>query len=203
MPLLVSLLGLLTACTLPEYLEEEALQAYIQDTSNGVSKIRQTGQVTMQVTYRPIDFLVQQEMGERTDPMEVKQLVDRYRDYIYFVLQLSVGERDALYGASANQAVFSERLQTLAYRMNRFINLTTISNDTIPVADFFYSRTFGISHSTDVLLVFNKQELVDKDFYFNVREFGFNTGNQSFPFKAKNILSTPKLNTLKTYYETL
>ena len=130
------------------------------------------------------------------------QAFKNYNDYVYFVLQLSVKDKDALYGTSSNQADFNEKLQTLSFRMQQYINMTTSEYDTIPLADAYYTRMFGMSQSSDVLLVFNREDIVDDEWLsINSKEFGFKTGRKSFRFLQDNIQKTPKLTKLKPYYE--
>lgn len=196
------LLGISTACSTPEYLPKEALQVYLQDPDNGLTRKMRAGEVQMTVTYRPNDLLVQQEVGDAQDTSAIRKAFEKYEDHAYFTVQLAAGERDALYGGSADQAAFSEHLQTLSFRMGEYVQLTTSAQDTIPVADFYYSRNFGLSKSSDILFVFNNEKLKNSNsLSFHVKEFGFRTGNQSFPFKTKDLVQAPKLEAFKTYYE--
>lgn len=200
--LLISSIGLvfMISCSTPEYLPKEELQQFIQDESNGLSKSVKAGDVTMKLNYRPNDFLVWQEVSDEEDTTEIRKSFNRYNDYIYFVLQLSAGEKDALYGTSANQMDFNDRLQTLSFRMNQYVNLTTSELDTIPVADAYYTRMFGLSKSNDILFVFNKEKL-DQDQWisFNSKNFGFKTGRKSFRFDYNKIKKAPKLYELRGY----
>ena len=201
----ISLLLTLVSCTIPEYATEDALHAYITDPSNGLSKQKEIGNITMKINYRPDDFMIWQELeGDAPDTSKTKEVFSRYEDYLYFTLQLSSGKKDALYGTSANQQDFNEKLQTLSFRMDQYVNLTTSNQDTIPVADFYYNRMFGMSNSADVLIIFNQEKVKGSEWIsINTKEFGFKTGRQSFRFKTKAIDQSPKLAALKPYYETL
>lgn len=191
---------LLARCATPESLTEEALQAYIQDQSNGLMKVRQAAATQMKVFYRPNDFLIWQEVEGETDTTRIREAFTRYDDYLYFMMQLSVDEKDALYGLSKNQMEFNDRLQTLSFRMNQYVQLTTSNSDTIPVADAYYSRMFGLSKSNDLLFVFNKKKAKDAEWVsFHTKDFGFKTGRQSFRFNMKDIEATPKLKELENY----
>lgn len=189
----------LTSCGTPDYLPKAELQTYIQDTSNGLSVAQEAGSVNMKVSYRPNEFLIWQELdGE--EGAEFEEIKARYANYSYFVLQLKIGEKDALYGTSQNQADFNDKLQTLSFRMNQYVNMTTSQNDTIPVADFYYTRMFGLSKSSDILFVFNNEKINEADHVaFNIKEFGFNTGSRSFRFETKKLNQSPKLDELKHY----
>ncbi|MEQ9404089.1 MAG: hypothetical protein RIM99_10910 [Cyclobacteriaceae bacterium] len=196
------LLVILSSCQPPDYLSQKELQNYIQDTSNGLSDEQEAGSLTMKVSYRPNDFLIWQE-AEGKELADINEIGERYGDYAYFVLQLKAGKKDALYGTSASQAEFNNKLQTLSFRMNQFVNMTTSEKDTIPVADFYYTRMFGLSKTSDILFVFNKEKISAADeVAFNIKEFGFNTGSRSFRFDTEKLNRSPKLLELKSYYET-
>lgn len=193
---------IMTSCSTPEYLPAKELQEFIHDESNGLSKSAQTEVVSMKLSYRPADFLVWQELESEPDSSIAKKAFANYNQYLYYIMQLSAGERDALYGTSIDQVDFSEKLQTLSFRMQEFINMTTSENDTIPLAEAYYSRMFGMSNSSDVLLVFSKEQINEDEWLsINSKEFGFKTGRRSFRFRLEDIKNTPKLTQLKSYYE--
>jgi hypothetical protein len=196
------LLFLITSCSTPDHLSQKDLQSYIQDESNGLSKSVEAGAVTMKVNYRPNDFLIWQEMEDEEDLSKITEVQNRYKNYIYFIMQLSAGEKDALYGITTNQMDFNDRLQTLSFRMNQFVNLTTSEQDTIPVADAYYTRMFGLSKSNDILFVFNREKIdTDQWISFNTKDFGFRTGRKSFRFDLESINNAPRLLELKPFYE--
>lgn len=178
----------------PEFLNERDLNAYIQDTSNGLKQSREVGGIGLSVAYRPTDFLVYQELGQKKDESKRALLEKKYKDHVYFILDLTAGDRDILYGASANQADFSGKLQTLSFNMAAYTQLVTSKQDTIPVADYIYNRNFGISKSSTMLFVFNKEKIEGSEtFAFQLEEFGFNTGLQHFEFATKDLFTIPKL----------
>lgn len=199
--LLVSVALFLGCSDTPKFLPEAELLKYIQDTDNGLKKEVQAGKVTLSVTYRPDDLLVWQE-AEGSDSTQVRAVQDQFDDYIYFLFSMSAGEKDALYGLSQDQATFSENLQTMSFRMAEYVTLTTSNQDTIPVGDFVYNRTFGLSKSNDFLFVFNSEKLPNEPngwISFNVKEFGFRTGRRSFRFDMANIRRTPRLKELEPF----
>jgi len=79
------------------------------------------------------------------------------------MVHMEAGKRDALYGTSSGQDDFSNKLQTLSFKMSEYVNVTTSGKDTIPVADYAFPRTFGLARSTNLLFVFNKEEMKDKE----------------------------------------
>ncbi|MDW3196101.1 MAG: hypothetical protein R8G66_27260 [Cytophagales bacterium] len=193
----IIVLIVLVGCT-PEFLNERELNAYIQDTSHGLKKEKAVGPIGLSVIYRPTEFLIYQELGQDKDLNKRILLEKKYKDHVYFLLDLTAGDRDILYGASAGQADFSGKLQTLSFNMGAYTQLVTSKQDTIPVIDYIYNRNFGISKSSTLLFVFDKEKIEGAEsFAFQLEEFGFNTGLQRFEFTTKDILSTPKLTELR------
>ena len=190
------LLILLGACT-PANLSKEELIQYVQKPSNGLHKKQDANGINVSVHYRPTDLLVDQELGEKRDADEIQRLKDKYGEYAYFILNLDVEGKEALYKASQDQMSFSQNLQTLSFRMSEYVNLTTSTQDTIPVADYVFNRTFGLGSGSSLMFVFNKEKMKDSDWIsFNLNEFGMNTGDQRFRFQMKDLQAIPKLKEL-------
>lgn len=188
------------SCSSPSTLSEQDLYAYIKDEANGLSKQRTANGVTMQVSYRPDDFMLWQELEGEQDSAQIAKVFDRYSHYLYFTMRLSAGNKDALYGTSVNQADFNEKLQTLSFRMGQYVSLVTSNKDTIPVADSHYSRLFGMSKSNDILFVFNEEKVADAEWVaFRTQEFGFRTGTQTLRFQVADIEATPLLEELEDF----
>lgn len=190
--LLTSLL--IGACTPPKSLPEKQLSEFVLNESNGLYQKKQTNGMDISLYYKPTGLLVAQEADEKTKPEEIEQLENKYGNYAYFILDIAAGGKNALYATSGSMGAFSENLQTLAFRMDQYVNLTTSANDTIPVADFIYPRMYGMSKSATVMFVFSKEKIDDSEWVsFNLNEFGMLTGDQQFRFKTKDIKTVPKL----------
>lgn len=189
--------SLIIACVAcqPDYLDREALNAYLADESNGLSNEMKAGGLHLKVTYRPTDLLVDQDLGHQvTDMQKVHEYRHRYEDYIYFVLNLEANGRDVLYGTSINQQDFGEKLQTLSFRMGEYVELTTALGDTIPVADYIYHRNFGIEGSSALLFVFHKEKIAGQPWVsFDLKEFGLGIGTRRFRFQTDDLERAPKL----------
>jgi len=184
-------------CCQPSILTEEELSAYLLDESNGLSQSKQVGNIKMQVTYRPTDLLVMQELDDPKNPVEIENLRSKYSNYHYFIMSLSAGEKDALYGASVSQAQFSDNLQTLSFRMGQYVQMLADRSDTIPVADYTYNRNFGMSTSSNLLFVFSREQAEEaKELTFQTKEFGLGTGIQNFRFETNRLSEIPKLKEL-------
>ena len=188
--LFISLFG----CSAPEYLSSEDLNKFILNADNGLIQQSDVNDYSIEVMYRPTDLWIQQETGGENDEKKLSSLRSKYDRYYYFIVNLSKNNKEALQVDGAF-GQYSELVQTLSFRMNNYVNLTTSSQDTIQTADFILNRTYGLSNATSLLFVFNKEKAKDKDWVqFNLNEFGLGIGNQRFRFKIKDLEEVPHMN---------
>jgi hypothetical protein len=187
------------SCSSPEVNTEEELNQYIQDADHNLFKRTEINGYTLTVTFKPTDLIIAQELGDGLGSQgDLDHLRKKYSSYYYFILSISKNNREALQPSEAGDQ-YSDLVQTLSFRMNEFVSLTTSAQDTIPVGDFMLNRTFGLSANTDLLFVFNKGKASGKDWVqFNLNEFGLGTGNQRFRFKIKDLENVPTLTFAKT-----
>lgn len=187
------------ACS-PGVLTPEELNAYVRDEGNGLRKAAEVNDFRAEVTYRPTDLWVHQEVSNDTISQEkVEELRKRYGQYYYFILSLSRNNREALHAAGGGMEHYSSLVQTLSFRMADYVTLTTAVHDTIPVGDFILNRTYGMSSSTDLLFVFSRKDVKDSPWVqFNLNEFGLGIGNQRFRFKTSDLNQAPGIDFEKT-----
>lgn len=185
---------LLIACSSGVAVTPEELTNYILDEDNGLYKSNVVNEIKTSVLYRPTDLWVHQELnGQETDTARVQALRRKYSDYYYFTVSFSNNNKEALH-QTGNFGQYSELLQTMSFRMPQYVSLTTSLYDTIPVGDFMLNRTYGMSSSTDILFVFNKEKSRSRDWVqFNLNEFGLGVGNQRFRFRTQDIEESPEV----------
>ncbi|MFM7859340.1 MAG: hypothetical protein ACKO96_47310 [Flammeovirgaceae bacterium] len=172
---------------------DKELVKFVQDEDNGLKKKIAVGDLEITLTYRPTDLLVAQEVGGEKTPEKISAARKKYNGNYYFVLSLSKSGREALHQTD-NFGQYSELVQKLSFRLPEFANMTTAAQDTIPVADFILNRTYGLASSTDLLVVFNKEKALGKEWVqFNLNEFGMNTGNARFRFRTWDLENCPRL----------
>ena len=186
----------ISSCSVSEFDSAEKLNEYVASPDHNLSQKAEVSGYHIMVTYRPTDLLVDQEIGnEPYNPSSVESLRRKYSNYYYFILSLSKDGKEALHQVEGGMEQYSELVQTLSFRMNEYVTLTTSAQDTIPVGDFMLNRTYGLSRSTDLLFVFNKEKAKEKDWVqFNLNEFGLGVGSQRFRFKTKDLEDVPKIN---------
>jgi hypothetical protein len=184
----------LNACT-PQKLSPKKLAEYIQDESKGLKKVQTVGNVEYTLTYRPSDLLVWKEIEnekEVTDSL-VQKLKNNYQQYDYYILDIRVNGKDALHSGSANMQQFSQNLQTLSFHMAEHTYGVTEKTDTIPLADYYSPRMYGMGNSTQVMLAYNRQKDPGAYIEIYIEDIGLGTGRQIFQFKKEDIEKTPSV----------
>jgi hypothetical protein len=189
----VSIVSLLVGCADNKVTPDE-LKAYIQNERNGLLKKSNLEGTSIAVSYRPTDLWIFQETkSQLLDSASYQQLYTKYAGNHYFILSLSKDNQEALqtsYGAER----YRDLVQTLSFRMDQFVTLTTSARDTIPVGYFMLDRTYGLSGATNVLFVFDKAKSKGAEWVqFNMNEFGLGTGNQYLRFSTKDIEQAPTI----------
>ena len=93
---------------------------------------------------------------------------------------------------SMGKANFSRLSRKLSFGMAEAVQLYTSQRDTLQLIDFIYPKMYGMSQSTDVLFVFQKEELTtDGDINFVLEDIGLGTGNIKFKFQNDRIINEP------------
>jgi len=139
---------------------ENELKEYVLEEDHKLIQKQERAGIDLSVSYRPTDLLAAQELRTKKDVSiaGVDSVRSKYRNYAYFVLNLSKGNKEVLKQMS-NFGSFSNTLQTLSFDMANKVNLTTSNQDTIPVADFIYPRLYGASQSTSLLFALINKKL--------------------------------------------
>lgn len=193
--LLTVLIALIFIRCTPDELSLTDLQSYIKDEENGLHKVAELNGTKVDVTYKPTDLWVQQEIEDEAavTRAQIDTIAGKYKSYYYFIVALSRNGMEALH-QTGDMGEYSELLQTMSFRMQEYVNLTTSKQDTIPVADFMLNRTYGMSNATEILFVFSKEKANGQEWVqINLNEFGLNLGNQRFRFATKDLENTPRL----------
>jgi hypothetical protein len=185
---------LLVGCTSNGVSSASELLAFVNDKNNGTIKEERSGDLNLTLRYHPSELVSLAEVDTTVTPVDsVQKQRDRFDSQIYFILSLSINGEDALQVLSRD-ARFSQLTSTLAFQMDRYVNLTTSGADTVYVNDFAMSRMYGLSKSTDLIFSFDKKKTKDQDWVqFNLNEFGLNTGNKRFRFNMKDLERVPTL----------
>ncbi|MEC7265413.1 MAG: hypothetical protein VXW38_16855 [Bacteroidota bacterium] len=194
--ILVLLPLLFVNCRQNTFNSEEELWSYVKDANNGYHYEKVIGNVVYTLTFRPTDVLVQQELGDFYTEKKVDSLREKYGNYLYFNLGMSANGQELLNSAVDDRNAFGSMVNQLAFGMEQRIHLISQKRDTVPLADYIYPRMYGMSNSTNMLLVYPKdQELLKGDyFHFTIEDLGFSTGEVGFKIPTKKLNQEPKLN---------
>lgn len=189
--LIVSLLG---ACGVSDFRSVDELRSYLSSEESVFSSIEEAGGYTARVTYLPTDLIIFYQLGSiNCDSAQLNNLRREYSRYYYFNVSFSKGGRELLSALNGN-AQYGDLMNTLSFRMDRYVTLISSKMDTIQMADFALDRTYGLNVSTDVLFVFDRKRVLDGDWVeFIIAEFGLGTGHMRFRFSQKSLFDAPQL----------
>ena len=143
---LILMIGFINACTHPKELSKEDLLKYINESKNGLVKEQEINGVKINLAYRPSSLLVQQELetGQKKDSLLLPQLQKKYGTQYYFMLSYSKHGKEVI-RQLGSFGRYSDMLQVMAFQMHQYINVTTEKKDTVPLADYQFEQTYGMS----------------------------------------------------------
>ena len=158
---LVGYCALVYSCDSPTQLSEANLIEFVNESSE-LTKTISSGDYKIQVSFKPTDLLVAQELRSMTNrkTIEIKEARNKYSGHYYFIVSLSNKGKEVLNASTLGNTAHSELLSTISFKMSEVVSLLTSSGDTVYVADYVHQRTFGTATSTDILFVFDKSNSI-------------------------------------------
>ncbi len=187
---------MLSGACRPDFLDKDQLVEYINDGDNGLTKTEMVEDVEVTVTYKPGDLLILQENGwnQSISTSDYAKLNEKYSYHNYFTLSLSSNNKEVINLAQVGAGNYSTLVETLSFRMKEYANMTTSEQDTVSVADYIYSPTYGMGSSNTLLFVFAKEK-IDQDEWIqvNLKEFGLGLESMNFRFSQKDLKETPAI----------
>lgn len=183
------------ACTPPSFNSRQDLLMYLRNEDNGYHFEKSVNSVLYSLTYRPTDLMISQFMDEKTEPRRIQKLRKKYSKYLYLNLGMSSNGKELLSQNYGSRAEFGAKVSQLAFGMSKKMTLTSQNRDTLPLLDYVYPRMYGMSTSTEMLLVYeNKPNTLEQDYLLlSIRDIGFGTGEVSFKIDTKKIKNQPTL----------
>lgn len=191
--LFFALAALNWACQGSSYLSVSGLREYLLDQSNGVYKSETIGAYKVEVIYRPGDLLAAQELALNNAVSDSlwDRLKEKYARNLYFDLRFSLNDGELLHGLTGEE--YANMVNILSFRMKEYVFITS-GKDTLKVKDFMLDRTFGKASSTNLLLAFDRNNILnDKFLEFHIKKFDLGYENPRFRFKGKDIERVPKV----------
>ncbi len=183
---LICIIIVLVGCHANE-LSEPELREYLANPDNGLIKECQIEDLTISVCYQPAALLgISLPEHAREQPIDQNVSCSQY-----FLVTLSRNTQEVLDPAQGFSA-FSSLLQTLAFRPQEYLKLTTSKGDTLMPSNSELERTFGMSTSTQLLVAFPAGDM-NQDITVHLGEFGLRTGTLRFDFNRQDLLALPQL----------
>jgi|GEM_PF-886771 len=170
-----------------------ALRKYISDPKNGLLKEKSVNGVTVRVSYQPVGFMVCRELdgSEKDNTKKASELEKKYERNYYFLLTYSKEGNEAIRQLGSFSR-YSEMVQVFSFEMQKYVNITTALNDTIPLSDYLFNQTYGLDDGNTILLSFQKEPVhASKWIDVNIAECGLGTGNIKFSFKRDDLAAVP------------
>jgi len=191
----IVLLFFLGSCN-KQFGNADELNAFVQNEKNEYKASKTINGIDFALQYKPTDMMVQQEIGDSISPKKVDQLRNKYKDNLYFSLSMSGNNAELLSLVIKDRQRYNTMVNQLVFGMNQKIFLISPEKDTLKMLDYSYPRMYGMSKSTNLLLIFPRDpKFLDKPYLnFTILDFGMETGDVKFKLDPKRIKKEPTLN---------
>lgn len=189
-------LAFLTSCDQKAFDSNQELIAYVKNENNGYRVNKSIRGIDMSIMYRPTDLLVEQKTDSQTSKKEIDSLRIKYSQYLYFNLNLSKGGNELLSAIPNDNNEFGEMVNQLSFGMNKVIHLYSSKKDTIQLVDYVYPRMYGLSKSTELLLIYPRDPKITnaESFTISIDDIGLKTGEVKFKFNTSIVNEELKIN---------
>lgn len=176
-------------------LDKSSLEEYCLNKDNGVIKSVSAHGVVLTSWLKPNDLIVCQYLHHKEEVST--QMIDscrkKYEDFYYFNLSISQ-DKNTILSASKSYAEYSEFVKKFSFQMSEYIYFTDADGKKFELYDYSYLNTFGMSTTSDFLLVLDKRKLQGSNIIkINISEFGLGIGTQVLKFNVEDIIRVPKL----------
>jgi hypothetical protein len=168
---------------------------YVADEANGLVKTKNIGEVNIKVQYKPISYLIANEM--RTNDISKADFDERKKELEsmqYYNLTLDIADaRNILNYNVSSQSHQQERIHYLSFGIQQDIRLMENGKE-LPCILYHFERTYDISKERTFLIAFNQDESTKdatKTFILDSAVLGI--GTIKIQFDGKNIQELPKM----------
>jgi hypothetical protein len=188
---------ILWSCNSKEFNNEEELLRFIKDKENGYTQHKITREVDFELMYRPTDLFAKREIEslQSESGLSIDSIRNKYNSYIYFNLSISKRNKELLSVVPKNSSEFSVLSNKLSFGMGESIFLITAAKDTLEMVDYLYPKMYGVSQSTSMLFVFDRDEskLKNQKLNFIIKDLGLDTGEVNFKVENNILNKEPRL----------
>ena len=178
-----------------KHLEEAQLRAYVADPDNGLVKEKLAGTASIMVSYRPVDFMILQEVNGQAffNHKVADSLKQSYAASSYFILNISKDNQSLEVNSAGNPHEYESLLAYLGGEISNDVWLAS-ATDTIATTGHIYTNFYNTTAATTLLFAFENKKLKDAEtlsFLFQGNKLGL--GFQAFTFDSDDIKNIPAL----------
>lgn len=198
-PTIFSFSFLFLSCTKEVITTPQQLKDFLENSDNGLLQLSDANGIETKVMYHPKDLIIANNYITETDFSE--ELIDstreELRDYQYFKLSLSRSGEEVINAFGQDTERFSKAVNYLSFGISADVKLQ-VNNKEFDIEDVAYSRSFGSSRSSNVLVAFKPGVLPSTGkLVITFSDSFFSTGYHSYEFDLSKIKEIPTLNLLQ------
>ena len=180
-----------------EILEPEKYAAWVKDKQYGLRKEKEITDIVYSVQYKPVDFLIIQETrGKALSAAEMDEKRQDYAGTEFYELRIALKEQSGellKYDLSSPQQ-YQERVQYMAFDMQKDIKMVLNGTDTIPCAMYHFERAYDVTPFASIQLGFNlTKEDQEKEHTLVINDKLFNKGLIKFTYQPIDYKNIPKI----------
>lgn len=174
------------------------LVSYVRKGKNGLHKTKTIGSLSLDLQYRPVDYVIANEFRSNTiDSEAYQQRKNELGDLQYYNLKLGFTGNEEMditkYNVTTDQEL-QERLYYLSFHLKNDIRLIQ-GTDTLAPVLYHFERSFDLSNHRTFVLAFEETDKTydnDKTFYMDTPIL--ETGPLKIKIDKKSIKNVPNLN---------
>lgn len=182
---------LLASCSQKKEIPLQELKAYPSNPESGLWKIYEEGDIKIEMQYKPKDLIIEQN-GGLTGSAVWDSVAKELCSYDYFVMRISKNNKE-FESNYAGDPSYVNIVNYLSTSMAKDIWLA-IGREEIKPTDVMFVPSYGMSHASTVMLVFQSNLYNRKeDFKVVFNDSALGTGRHEFPFKFDALEDIPAL----------
>jgi hypothetical protein len=183
---------LLLSCDARREMNLSELRSYVHDPNNGLNKKSQSGDVLIELIYRPKDIVIAQ-FAEGDEQNMWDSIASGLKGYDYFLIRFSQRNKEIETNYAANSLAYVKAVDYLSGGISKDIKMS-VDNEVIGVSDVMFSPSYGMTSASSVLLVFQSDlETRQSDFRMVFDDTQFGSGSHEFRFNYDAIRKLPHL----------
>ncbi|MBN8696068.1 MAG: hypothetical protein J0L87_06025 [Bacteroidetes bacterium] len=168
-----------------EFRDVQELNNYIQKSENGLIRVNKLGDIEIVVRYIPGDLFIKREFDSGTKDIDLLKM--KYYNNYYFVLTMKVNGQDLLNNTAVDKELFSKLNNELSFNLDERVKLVDQKDDTVQLSDFVFPKMYEFSKSTEILMVFKRDQIKTKNFKIIVDIFDWPQKDKEFNFSKNSI----------------